>query len=112
VGWNDHRDPDEDELPDLLNYLIDNGELAGAQLGVAKQVIACGTSRTGVRPPRGEDGRGREGAGGRCRHAQAYRAAHPTIFGLAEGYPSLRRKKHNAAGRIAPDVRYVVGTYV
>jgi hypothetical protein len=44
VGWNDHRDPDEDELPDLLNYLIDNGELAGTQLGVAKQVMACGTS--------------------------------------------------------------------
>jgi hypothetical protein len=32
VGWNNHRDLDEDELPDLLNYLIDNGELAGAQL--------------------------------------------------------------------------------
>ena len=56
MGWNDHCDPDEDELPDPLNHLIDNGELAGAQLGVARQVIARGTSRTGVRPPRGEDG--------------------------------------------------------
>lgn len=44
MGWNDHLDPDEDDLPDLLNYLIGNEELTGAQLGVAKQVIACGTS--------------------------------------------------------------------
>jgi hypothetical protein len=42
MGWNDHIGPTEDDLADVLRYLIEEGWLEDAQLGVAWQVIASG----------------------------------------------------------------------
>jgi hypothetical protein len=37
-------DTEEDDLSEVLRYLIETGALEGAQLGVARQVIASGSS--------------------------------------------------------------------
>jgi hypothetical protein len=44
MGCNDHQDADEDGLDEILRYLINAGELEGAALGVAKQIVGHGTA--------------------------------------------------------------------
>jgi hypothetical protein len=51
MGWNDHLDPDEDALPDLLNYLVENDCLPGrsARRRKADPRVRQPLSVTGIR---------------------------------------------------------------